>query len=222
MLAIGGGEAQLGFVDGTRGRLPSANASMPRRGTGGPAFAALRPGTVIAVERQGETRRHLCAALDPGNLGRDHRRGGRHGTGAGDAGRLRLSALRLQPRHPGAAPARLLVQAVRLRGGAGCGLDAGVDHPRRSVLREPRPIESILLPQFLGRLCRAADDALGPRAVAQFDDDPGRQFRRHGAGQPHRPADGVGRELSQRAAGGARRRRHDRAADHQCLRDHGQ
>lgn len=55
VLANSGGEAQLGFVDGTRGRLPSGNAAMPVRGTGGPAFAALRPGTVIAVERQGES-----------------------------------------------------------------------------------------------------------------------------------------------------------------------
>ncbi|MGE3397395.1 MAG: penicillin-binding protein 1A [Sphingomonas sp.] len=55
VLAIRGGEAQLGFADGTRGRLPSANASMPRRGGGGPAFSALRPGAIIAVERQGES-----------------------------------------------------------------------------------------------------------------------------------------------------------------------
>ena len=55
VLSTGGGEAQLGFVDGTRGRLPSGNASMPARGTGGPAFGALRPGTVIAVERQGDS-----------------------------------------------------------------------------------------------------------------------------------------------------------------------
>ena len=55
VLSIGGGEAVLGFVNGSRGRLPAANASMPRRGTGGPAFAALRPGSIIAVERQGES-----------------------------------------------------------------------------------------------------------------------------------------------------------------------
>lgn len=55
VLSVGGGEAVLGFVDGSRGRLPSGNASMPRRGTGGPAFGALRPGAIIAVERQGES-----------------------------------------------------------------------------------------------------------------------------------------------------------------------
>ncbi|MEA3045502.1 MAG: penicillin-binding protein [Sphingomonadales bacterium] len=53
VLAKEGGGATLGFVDGSTGTLSAANASMPRRGTGGSAFDALRPGAVIAVEQEG-------------------------------------------------------------------------------------------------------------------------------------------------------------------------
>src|SRR6185295_6416807 len=49
-----GGSITLGFADGSTGTLPGSLASMPRRGGGGSAFDALRPGAVIAVERQGE------------------------------------------------------------------------------------------------------------------------------------------------------------------------
>ena len=47
------GAATIGFTDGTTGTLPSSLASMPRRGSGEPAFSALRPGSIIAVEREG-------------------------------------------------------------------------------------------------------------------------------------------------------------------------
>ena len=46
------GAAQLGFVDGTQGRLPSYNASTPRKG-GGAAFNWLNPGDVIVVAPEG-------------------------------------------------------------------------------------------------------------------------------------------------------------------------
>ncbi|HEX8526636.1 penicillin-binding protein 1A [Allosphingosinicella sp.] len=45
--------ATLGFGDGSRGTLPASLASMPRRGTGTPAFASLRPGAIVAVEQEG-------------------------------------------------------------------------------------------------------------------------------------------------------------------------
>ena len=45
--------AILGFTDGTRGTLPAFAASMPKRGTGGAAFSFLRPGSVIAVKKDG-------------------------------------------------------------------------------------------------------------------------------------------------------------------------
>ena len=49
-----GATAQIGFVDGSTGTLPASLAAMPRRGTGQSAFAALRPGSIIAVEQEGE------------------------------------------------------------------------------------------------------------------------------------------------------------------------
>jgi penicillin-binding protein 1A len=54
VLSTEAGGATIGLTDGTTGTLPAALASMPRRNTGGSAFEALRPGAVIAVERQGE------------------------------------------------------------------------------------------------------------------------------------------------------------------------
>lgn len=48
------GAATIGFTDGTTGTLPASRATMPRRGTGESAFSALRPGAIIAVERDGE------------------------------------------------------------------------------------------------------------------------------------------------------------------------
>jgi penicillin-binding protein 1A len=53
VLSKEGGSATLGFTDGSTGTMPAALASMPRRGTGGSAFDALRPGAVIAVEAEG-------------------------------------------------------------------------------------------------------------------------------------------------------------------------
>jgi penicillin-binding protein 1A len=54
VLSTEDGAATIGLTDGSTGTLPAALASMPRRGTGGSAFDALRPGAVIAVEREGE------------------------------------------------------------------------------------------------------------------------------------------------------------------------
>jgi penicillin-binding protein 1A len=53
VLSKSGGTATLGFVDGSNGALPAGLAAMPQRGTGTPAFAALRPGMIVAVEREG-------------------------------------------------------------------------------------------------------------------------------------------------------------------------
>jgi penicillin-binding protein 1A len=46
-----GGQATIGFTDGSTGTLPASAASMPKRGTGGAAFGFLQPGTVIAVKK---------------------------------------------------------------------------------------------------------------------------------------------------------------------------
>ncbi|MBA4760424.1 penicillin-binding protein 1A [Sphingomonas sp.] len=45
--------AQIGFGDGGTGVLPRGGAQMPVRGKGGTAFAALKPGDVIAVAPEG-------------------------------------------------------------------------------------------------------------------------------------------------------------------------
>ena len=49
-----GASATIGFTDGATGTLPASLASMPKRGSGEPAFSALRPGAIIAVERSGD------------------------------------------------------------------------------------------------------------------------------------------------------------------------
>ena len=43
------GVVRLGFATGETGTLPAANAGTPVRGVGGTAFAALKPGDIIAV-----------------------------------------------------------------------------------------------------------------------------------------------------------------------------
>jgi penicillin-binding protein 1A len=53
VLSKEGNSATIGFTDGSTAQLPAANAAMPRRGSGQPAFQALRPGMIIAVAEQG-------------------------------------------------------------------------------------------------------------------------------------------------------------------------
>ena len=53
VLEKSGGQARIGFSDGSTGVLPRWGAVMPKRGTGGAAFGFLRPGSIIAVKRDG-------------------------------------------------------------------------------------------------------------------------------------------------------------------------
>ena len=53
VLSKEGGVAQIGFVDGSTGMLPSSAAQQPKRGVGGAAFGYLKPGMVIIVKRLG-------------------------------------------------------------------------------------------------------------------------------------------------------------------------
>ena len=53
VLSKSGGSAEIGFTDGSTGTLPASSASMPKIGTGTPAFSALRPGMIIAVKQDG-------------------------------------------------------------------------------------------------------------------------------------------------------------------------
>src|SRR3546814_4162403 len=50
---VDGGTARLVFASGKTGDLPRGNATMPVRGKGGTAFAALKPGDIIAVAPSG-------------------------------------------------------------------------------------------------------------------------------------------------------------------------
>jgi penicillin-binding protein 1A len=50
VLSKDGGEATIGFTNGSRGTLPASAASMPVRGVGGRAFDSLKPGMIIIVK----------------------------------------------------------------------------------------------------------------------------------------------------------------------------
>jgi penicillin-binding protein 1A len=51
VLSIGGGEARIGFADGSTGILPASAASQPKRGTGGSAYSHFHPGMIIIVKK---------------------------------------------------------------------------------------------------------------------------------------------------------------------------
>jgi penicillin-binding protein 1A len=51
VLSKGGGEATIGFTNGSTGALPASAASMPVRGVGGSAFDSLKPGMIIIVKQ---------------------------------------------------------------------------------------------------------------------------------------------------------------------------
>lgn len=53
VLSKNASEAQIGFANGTTGRLPSSAASLGYRKTGGSAFSAMRAGDLIAVKAAG-------------------------------------------------------------------------------------------------------------------------------------------------------------------------
>jgi len=53
VLEKSGGEATIGFSNGTRGVLPASAAQQPKRGGGGSAFSNLRPGMIIIVKQMG-------------------------------------------------------------------------------------------------------------------------------------------------------------------------
>ena len=102
----------------------------------------VQPGDVVMVEpaarragaRQGAGAAGAAAAApDPAGRGRAGLARPGHRARAGDERRLVLRAEPVQPRHPGAAPAGLELQAVRLSDRAGAGHLAGAALPRRAV-----------------------------------------------------------------------------------------
>ena len=50
VLEKSGGEAVLGFADGSKGRLSAAAAQQPKRGGGGSAFSYLKPGMIVIAK----------------------------------------------------------------------------------------------------------------------------------------------------------------------------
>jgi penicillin-binding protein 1A len=53
VLSKSGGQAEIGFADGSTGTLPASAASQPKRGVGGAAFGYLKPGMIIIVKQLG-------------------------------------------------------------------------------------------------------------------------------------------------------------------------
>ncbi|QNN64315.1 PBP1A family penicillin-binding protein [Sphingomonas rhizophila] len=53
VLSKGGGQAEIGFADGSTGVLPASAAVQPKRGVGGAAFGHLKPGMIIIVKQLG-------------------------------------------------------------------------------------------------------------------------------------------------------------------------
>jgi penicillin-binding protein 1A len=182
VLSKSGGSATIGFTDGTTGTLPArrldAQARHRRRRLQLPA-----PGMIIAVKQKAATATRLRSVPEIGG-----------GFVAEEVATGRVLAMQggfdvrgsaLQPRHPGAAPAGLDLQADRLFGRARQRHDARLDHRRRPFcVWQGAGLGNKCFRNFDRRLCRAADDALGPRAVAQPDDGARRQPDRHGERSP--------------------------------------
>ena len=141
----------------------------------------LDAGDVVYVEPD-QDRRTIPAASGAGSLRRHGGRGSLDRPRARHGRRLLLRPEPVQPRDAGAAPARLLVQADRLRRRARQRLhavDAGARRADRdrSGARARRLEAGKLRKQFL----RPVDAALRHRAFAQRDDGAAGAGRRHAA-----------------------------------------
>jgi penicillin-binding protein 1A len=66
VLSKGGGEATIGFTNGSTGTLPRSAAAMPKRRVGGVAFDYLRPGMIIVVKPNGTNSWALRSAPEIG------------------------------------------------------------------------------------------------------------------------------------------------------------
>ncbi len=114
-----GAGARVTTVDGDEGELDGGDRRLGQRRQGAQDRRSRLRG---ASGREGQA---IQPAPDPNGQRRHRRLGAAVGPRPGDGGRLQLLAVQVQSRHPGQAPARLLVQAVRLRDGAGERLHAG-------------------------------------------------------------------------------------------------
>ena len=182
------------------------------------AARRLDDGRPRPAERRRTVDQRQCAARRTGRAGLARPRRRRSGAGR----RARLCELDLQPRHPGDAPARLLVQTVRLSDRPGIGLPAG--HGRRRRADHRRRLEPA---QRQWPLCRAGAAARRLRLLDQHRCGPPGPGCRHPRRSPtwrsvsavtshdrHQPLDGarhVGSPPDRHdpglCGGGARRRR---------------
>ena len=196
-MAVDAEAATIGLIDGSTASLAAGRAAV-----GSPGRRGRQSGP--AVERADQVlaagRRHLggegrgtaetpgeasltTPAPAAGDRGRPRRAEPAHRPRAGDERRLQLRPHRVQPGHPGAAPAGLGVQALRLSGRAG-GRLYPVQHPARRADRD-RPgagAGQVEAGELLEALLRAEHAAPRHREVAQRDDRPPRPGHRHG---PH-------------------------------------
>ena len=157
-------------------------------------------------------RRRISAATNSGSVRRLRRDGSVHRPRPGDGRRLLVRSIGVQPRDAGAAPAGLLVQALRLRRGARQRLYAVLDRSRRADLDRRGQRRNLDAAEFRRQVRRAAYAALRRRAFDQPDDGAPGARHRHAADRRIRQAL---RHLRQSAAVSldvARRRRDDGAA----------
>ena len=136
--------------------------------TGKKPKALAKPGDVVYVEPHRRQGRRIPPAADSGGFRRLRGDGSVHRPRAGDGRRLLLRPFRVQPRHPGAAPARFVVQADRLRRGARQRLHAVVDRARRADLDRPgqrRNLDAAELRGQVGRTAHACASASSTRST---------------------------------------------------------
>ena len=187
--------ATIGFKDGTTGEIKVADLGWahPRSPEGrlGPAPSAttdvLKVGDIIAVEplvedgnaipgryalRQVPEISGAMVAMDPHT-----------GRVLAMTGGWSYQQSRVQPRHPGQAPAGLVLQAARLSGGAGVRLHALHHDPRRADRDRPGPgPAAVAAGELRAGLPRRRHHAPRSREFAQPDDHPHGADRRHGQG----------------------------------------
>ena len=157
--------------------------------------------------------RRISPAPDSGSFGRLRRDGPVHRPRLRDGRRLLLRPVGIQPGDAGAAPAGLLVQADRLRGGDRQRLYALVDRARRADRDRHGQRQDLAAGEFRGQVRRPAYAALRRRALDQPDDGAPGARHRHAADRRIRQAL---RRLRQPAAlsGDVAGRRRDHGAAH--------
>ena len=124
----------------------------------------------------------VSPAAGAGDLGRHRGHGPLHGPCLLHGGRLLVRPVGVQPRHPGAAPAGLILQALRLRGRDRQRLHAFLHRHGRSDRDRSGPgPRHLAAGQRRRRGFRPPYAALRHRAFAQPDDGAARQGHRHAA-----------------------------------------